>query len=81
MSEKLAYELNRYIQELPNMSDKEGLFVLIHKDNPFDFYHSFDDALKAGYERFGLEPFLVQQVALNPTPLNFFREIGLPCRV
>lgn len=81
MANKLDYEFNRYMKELPNLSSKEGMFVLIYKDEPLDFYNSYDDALKVGYTKHGLEPFLVQQVTLNPTPMNFFREVGLQCRV
>ncbi|WP_151832981.1 hypothetical protein [Acinetobacter ursingii] len=81
MTNKLEYEFNRYLKELPNLSSKEGLFVLVHKDDDLDFFNSYDDALKVGYEKYGLDAFLVQQVTINPTPLNFFREIGLPCRV
>ncbi|WP_056510690.1 hypothetical protein [Acinetobacter sp. Root1280] len=80
MTNKLDYEFNRYLQELPNLSCNEGMYVLIFKDEPLNFFNSYDDALKVGYAKYGLEPFLVQQVTINPTPMNFFREVGLQCR-
>ncbi|MBV8201257.1 MAG: hypothetical protein JOZ15_11595 [Acidobacteria bacterium] len=35
--------------------------MLIRGDEIVDFYSSYDDAIKVGYSRFGLEPFLVKQ--------------------
>ena len=42
--------------------DHTGQHVLIHGDEVVDFFSSYEDALKAGYNRFGLDPFLVKQV-------------------
>lgn len=48
------------LQELK--AEHEGKFVLVHGDEVVDAFNSYEDALKAGYDRFGLAPFLVKQV-------------------
>jgi hypothetical protein len=58
----LETELATYRSKLPDLKDKEGKFVLIHGTDIIDFFSAYDDAIKAGYEKFKLEPFLVKQV-------------------
>lgn len=36
--------------------------MLIHGDDVIDFFSSYEDAIKSGYEKFKLEPFLVKQI-------------------
>jgi hypothetical protein len=58
----LETELATYKLKLPELKDKEGKFVLIHGTDIVDFFSAYDDAIKAGYAKFGLEPFLVKQI-------------------
>lgn len=58
----LERELATYAAKLPEFREHEGKFVLIHGTDVIDFFTSYDDAIKAGYQRFKLEPFLVKQV-------------------
>jgi len=58
----LNRELEVYRQHLHEWSEHEGRFVLIHRQEVVDFYTSYEDALKVGYDKFGLDPFLVKQV-------------------
>ena len=58
----LEQELATYQKNLEEWSDREGKYVLIHESDVIDFFSAYDDALKAGYERFRLKPFLVKQV-------------------
>lgn len=58
----LEKELATYKANLPELKDHEGKFVLIHGDDIVDFFAAYEDALKAGYQKFDLEPFLVKQV-------------------
>jgi adenosylmethionine-8-amino-7-oxononanoate aminotransferase len=59
----LEKELAVYRSKLPELkAEHEGKFVLIHGDQVVDFFSSYDDAINAGYSRFGLEPFLVKQI-------------------
>ena len=45
-----------------------------------DFFSGYDDAIKAGYSRFGLEPFLVKQIhALEQA--QFISRFVDPCAV
>lgn len=59
----LEREMATYRKNLPEWSEHNGRFVLIKSEDVIDFFSSYDDAIKAGYQRFGLEPFLVKQVS------------------
>lgn len=45
------------------LSDHEGEYVLIKGDQVHGFYESRDEALTAGYARFGIGPLFVKQVS------------------
>ena len=61
--------------KLPDLKENQGKFVLIHGDEVVDFFVAYEDAIKAGYERFKLEPFLVKQVNVTETVHQFTRNI------
>jgi hypothetical protein len=58
----LEKELETYQSKLPELKGSEGKFVLIHGDRIVDTFSSYEDAIKAGYQHFQLEPFLVKQI-------------------
>jgi len=58
----LEKELELYNAKLPELKDHEGKYVLIHGNEIVDVFTSYEDAVKRGYEKFGLEPFLVKQI-------------------
>lgn len=58
----LETELETYKQKLPELKENEGKFVLIHGDEVVDIFSTYDDAIKAGYQQFALQPFLVKQI-------------------
>jgi hypothetical protein len=58
----LERELETYKKKLPELKDSEGKFALIHGDELVNTYTSYEDAIKDGYARFKLEPFLVKQI-------------------
>ncbi|HVT61503.1 MAG TPA: hypothetical protein VHR45_24285 [Thermoanaerobaculia bacterium] len=58
--EKELETFNRKLLELK--AEHEGKFALVHQDDVVDVFSSYDDAVKAGYAKFGLNPFLVKQV-------------------
>ena len=60
----LEQELETYKKNLPEWSEHHGQYVLIHGDEVVEFYKAYEDALKIGYSRFGLKPFLIKQVAV-----------------
>ena len=58
----LEKELEVYKRKLPELIVSEGKYVLIHGDEIIDVYGAYEDAIKAGYEKFKLDPFLVKQI-------------------
>lgn len=59
----LEKELAVYNQKLPELkAEHQGKFVLIHGDQIIDFFSSYEDAIRVGYSRFKLDPFLVKQI-------------------
>jgi hypothetical protein len=60
----LQREIITYRRELPRLlaEGQEGRFVLIKGDQILSVWDTFEDAYKAGTERFGFGPFLAQPV-------------------
>jgi len=58
----LEKELETYKNKLPELKAHEGKFVLIKGDKVIDMFGTYEDAIKAGYNKFKLEPFLVKQI-------------------
>jgi hypothetical protein len=58
----LEKELETYKNKLPELKGSEGKFVLIHGADVIDTFTSYEDAIKEGYARFQVEPFLVKQI-------------------
>ena len=58
----LERELETYKSKLPELASDEGKYVLIHEDELVDVFGTYEDAIKEGYERFKLSPFLVRQI-------------------
>ena len=61
----LEKEWDTYRKELPKLSQQEGKFVLIHGEQVVDVFTSYEDAIKAGYVAFGIEPFFVKQIEMT----------------
>ena len=60
----LAEEICTYFRELPRLLEEgcEGKFALIHGNDLVNLWDTYDDALQAGYDRFGFEKFMAQPV-------------------
>ncbi len=60
----LEKELETYKSKLPELlaNAGEGKFALIHADQLVDVFGTYEDAIKDGYAKFKLEPFLVKQI-------------------
>jgi hypothetical protein len=71
----LEKELATYKARLGELKEHQGKYVLIHGDEVVDFYVAYEDAIKAGYEKFKLEPFLVKQVSAVEVVQHFTRHI------
>lgn len=53
-----------------------GKFAVIHGDHARGIFDTYDEALKFGYENFGLAPFLVKKIERNETVMYFSRSLG-----
>jgi hypothetical protein len=62
MNMALEKELATYKSKLPELAVNEGKYVLIHGDTVVDVFGTYEDAIKEGYGKFNLEPFLVKQI-------------------
>jgi hypothetical protein len=59
----LEREMETFNRKLPELkAENEGRFALVHQDEVVDIFSSYDDAIKAGYAKFGLTPFMVKQI-------------------
>ena len=74
----LEKELQTYKNKLSELKKDEGKFVLIHGDDVIDTFSSYDDAIKEGYKRFHLEPFLVKQIS-SIEQIQFISRSIIPC--
>ncbi|MBY4768799.1 hypothetical protein [Burkholderia ambifaria] len=81
MAAELEQELATYKRLLPELLNDEGKFVLVKKNEVVEKFDSYEDALKIGYQRFGLEPFLVKQISRIEPVANFTRRYIVPCQV
>jgi hypothetical protein len=60
--DELKKELETYRVQLPALLENEGQFVVIAGKSVLGFHPNFESALKAGYEKMGLEDFLVKKI-------------------
>jgi hypothetical protein len=67
MATALEHELASFQMELPRLlsEGKEGRFALIHDGRVDSDWETEDQALQAGYDRLGLEPFLVMEITVH----------------
>jgi hypothetical protein len=76
----LEKELATYQAKLPELHDQEGKFALIAGDKLIDCFGTYEDALKAGYQLFKLEPFLVKQIHASER-MQFITRLIDPCHI
>ena len=72
----LEIELKTYKEKLPSLLESEGKYVLIHGTDIAGIYTDQQDALKIGYEKFQLKPFLVKKIERTSTIFYFSRDFG-----
>jgi hypothetical protein len=68
----LETEWNTFRRELPRLLKEghRGRYALIQGETVAGVWDTFRDGLQAGYERFGLTPFMVQPVVIHQRPLR-----------
>jgi hypothetical protein len=78
MSAALETEMDTFRRELPGLlahPANRGRFVLIRGELVAGLFSTFEAGLEAGYNRFGLGPFLVKEVTDREKPLYFSRPL------
>lgn len=76
----LDRELETYQRLLhAELAAEDGRFALIAGDELLGVFDSYNDALTAGYQQRGLEPFLVKKVAVIETVAYFTRDLEPAC--
>jgi len=76
----LETELATYQRELPKLLAQEGRFAVIGGEDVIGAYDTYHDALQAGYEKRGLQPFLVKRIQAVEEVQWFSRDIR-PCHI
>ena len=62
----LAEEMAAYLDQLPNLlREHEGRYVLIRGTEVIGVFADRSQALREGYQRFGVVPFLVRQITAS----------------
>jgi hypothetical protein len=74
----LEKETETYNRKLPELLANEGKFVLIHADEVAGVWDTYEDALRAGYAKYGLIPFMVKKIQSVEQVLRFSRDLT-PC--
>lgn len=74
----LEQEIATYNRILPTLLAQIGKFVLIKGEETAGVFDSYEEALKAGYEKFQLQPFLVKKI--SPTEqVAYITRFAVPC--
>ncbi|MCP5197531.1 MAG: hypothetical protein H6974_12240 [Gammaproteobacteria bacterium] len=75
----LSTELKTYQRLLPTLLAHQGKFVVIAGDQLLDVFVAYEDALKAAYARFGMQPFLVKRISADEQVSYFTRDLNTAC--
>jgi hypothetical protein len=75
----LETELQAYKDKLPTLLGQVGKFALVKGDEIIGVFDSYEAALKIGYEKFKLEPFLVKRIAPAENIAYFTRDFSKTC--
>jgi hypothetical protein len=76
----LEKEQAAYERELPKLMESGGEFVVIHEGSVVGIFDTYNDALKIGYEKFQLKPFLVKRIEAVEQVHSFTRDLK-PCHI
>lgn len=73
----LEREWETFLTEMPRLLQEghRGKYVLIQGESVYGVWTTLDEALAAGYDRFGVEPFLAQEINDKPEPRYFSRNV------
>ncbi len=76
----LDTEVATYNAHLPELLQDVGRFVLIKGTGVSGIFDTYGDALKEGYEKFKLEPFLVKRI-MPAEQISFISRSVVPCHL
>ena len=76
----LEKELATYKAHLDELKADAGKYVLIQGDDVIGTFTGYDDALTAGYKKFGLDPFLVKRIEIVERT-HFISRFAIPAAV
>jgi hypothetical protein len=77
----LEKELETYRLKLPELKAQEGKYALVQGDDVVDTFNSYEDAMKEGYAKFGLDSeFLVKQIR-SIEEVRFISRLVVPCHI
>ncbi len=77
VAEQLKDVLKTYEEHKEELLGKgEGKWVLIHDSDVAGIWDTYEDALKSGYDQFGLKTFLVKRIEGIERVLHFSRDIS-----
>jgi hypothetical protein len=74
----LEKEWETFQRELPGLLQdpaNRGKYALIKGDKVDSIWPTVDEGLQAGYDRFGLDPFMVQEINDKPEPRYFSHRV------
>lgn len=74
VQQPLSKELQVFEEKLPENLEYVGKFALVSGDD-FSVFETYADALKIGYERYGLKPFLVKRILSVENIQYFTRDV------
>ncbi len=80
MTQPLQKELETYKKALSTLLAHEGKHVVIFGDKIEGIFDSYEDALKIGYEKAGVKPFLVKKISSSEQIAYFTRDVVASCR-
>lgn len=75
----LEKELETYKAKLAELAGSEGKFALVQGQEIVGIFDTYADAIKEGYAKFGLTPFLVKQIQAVER-VQFVSRFVDPCR-
>jgi hypothetical protein len=73
----LEKELATYQKKLEELLPHEGKYVLIGGEEIAGIWDTYEDALQAGYQKYGLHPFLVKRIEWVESIHTFSRDLPL----
>ena len=76
----LEKELQTFEKLKPELLAEAGKFAVISGEELLGVYGTYEDALKIGYEKRKLEPFLVKKIQAVE-PVNFFSRSLATCPI